>query len=215
MAKIKKQPEEVPQVISELTPAQEAQIPVYRERFRQLGLSTEPTDRAKAENAIKRAYAYLSKTGTEQENPEIVWADSPMKGAILAAQYAKGDVKVTPKEVQEQASAASYGSFEAYWVSVYVFIAEQLPVKKDELADIALDIVTNCGVYWTFDDLVVLTPKPTKIEMKDSKLHSTSGMALEYPDGEGIYAINGDVKSSLMECAIAARNAETKVNEET
>lgn len=193
-------------VISSLTKEQEAQIPVYRERFRQIGLSTEPTDRSKAEAAVRRAYAYLSESGSsEAANPEIVWADSPMLGAKLAAQYAKGDVNVTTKEIQEQAALASYGSFEAYWVSVYVFIAEQLPVKKDELADVALDIVTHCGVYWTFEDLVVMTPKPSKISMLDSKLHCVDGPALEYPNGDGLYAVNGEIKNSLMEIAIAAR----------
>lgn len=202
-------------VISHLTKEQEAQIPVYRERFRQIGLSTEPTDKAKAEAAIKRAYGYLSKTGSEVADPEIVWADSPMAGAVLAAQYAKGDTNVTNKEIQEQASLASYGSFEAYWVSVYVFIAEQLPVKKDELADIALDIVTHCGVYWTFEDLVVLTPKPTAINMENQKLHNTKGPALQYPNGDCLYALNGEIRNSLMEVVIAARNeTETKPTDE-
>lgn len=193
-------------LISALTPEQEAQIPVYRERFRQIGLSTEPTDKAKAEAAIRRAYAYLSKSGNEVPDPEIVWAESPMAGQVLAAQYAKGSLDVTEKEVQEQASTASYGSFEAYWVSVYAYIAEQLPVEKDELADIAVDIVTNCGVYWTFEDLVVMTPKPTEIHMKDGALHNTTGLALAYPDSDGLYAVNGEVKNSLMEVIMAIRN---------
>lgn len=196
------------EVISSLTPAQEAQIPVYRERFRQIGLSTRPTDRVKAEDAIRRAYAYLAKSGTDVKDPEILWAESPMAGAVLAAQHAKGDYTVTNKEIQEQASLASYGSFEAYWVSVYAFIAEQLPVQKDELAQIAVDIVEECGVYWTFEDLVILTPKPTIIKMNDSKLHSADGPALQYPNGDGLYAIDGQIKNSLMEVMLAIKNTD-------
>lgn len=193
-------------IIDTLTPEQEALLPLYVDRFRQIGMSTAPTDRMAAEAAVKRAHAYLSKSGACSPNPEIIWADSPMKGAILAAQHAKGNTSVTDTEIQEQASMASYGSFEAYWVSVYAFIAEQLPVEKDELIDIAMEIITNCGAYWTFEDLVILTPKPVSITMKDEKLHCTTGMALRYENGDGIYAINGEVKSSLMEAAIAARN---------
>lgn len=197
-------------VIDKLTPAQEALLPVYRERFKAIGLSTEPTDRAKAEEAIRKSYAYLAKSGQCKPNPEIIWAESPMKGIVLAAQYAKGDVNVTNAEIQAQAPMASYGSFEAYWASTYIFITKELPVEKDELDDIVLDIITHCGVYWTFDDLVILTPKPSLIAMKDNKLHSTDGPALQYANGDGLYALDGVRKSSLIEVVIASRNLDEK-----
>lgn len=204
MAKTPKQEE----VISSLTPAQEALIPEYRERFKKIGLDTTPTDRTKAEAAMRKAYEYLhAASGECNANPEIVWADSPMRGAVLAAKAAKGSQTVTNKEVQEQASVASYGSFEAYWASVYVFIAEQLPVKKDELASILLAIVENCGICWTFEKLVIMTPKPIKISLNaDEKLHCVDGPAIQWENGDGIYALNGETKSSLMEVVIAARN---------
>lgn len=194
--------------ITSLTKEQQEKIPEYLERFKKIGLSTDATDKQKAEAAVRRAYGYLNKENKSHDpnNLEFVWADSPMKGAILAAQNAKGDVNVTAAEVQAQASLASYGSFEAYWASTYIFIAEQLDVTKDELADIVLDVITHCGVYWTFDDLVVMTPKPTTIQMKDQKLHCTDGPALLYPNGDGIYAVDGVRKNSLMEVVISARN---------
>ena len=198
-------------VIDKLTPEQEAQIPVYLERFKAIGLSTAPTNKAKAEDAVRRSYEYMNKISSSfSKNPEFVWADSPMKGAILAAQFCKGNTDVTDAEIKEQAQQASYGSFEAYWVSTYAFIAEQLPVKKDELIDIVLDIVTHCGVYWTFEDIVILTPKPSKIEMTDQVLHSTTGLALQYPNGDGLYAYKGEIKGSLMEVNIAARVEDVK-----
>lgn len=197
-------------IIDSLTPEQEALIPVYLEKFKTIGLSTEPTDKAAAEAAIRRSYEYLAKLNLCSATPEIIWADSPMKGIILAAQHAKGDVNVTNEEVQAQASMASYGSFEAYWASTYLFITKELPVEKDELADIVLDIITHCGVYWTFEDLVILTPKPSVIAMVNDKLHNTAGPALQYPNGDGIYAVNGECKNSLMEVVIAARNSNAK-----
>ena len=133
-----------------------------------------------------------------------------MKGAKIAAQYAKGDVNVTTEEIQAQANMASYGSFEAYWVSVYAFIAEQLPVEKDELIDIVLAIIEDCGVYWTFDDLVVLTPKPSEIHFLDNKLHNPNGLALAYANGDGIYALNGVQKQSLMDLVLSAKNETPK-----
>lgn len=192
--------------IDKLTPEQEAKIPEYLERFKNIGLSTRPTDRAKAEAAIRRSYEYMAKQSSNfSKTPEFVWAESPMKGAILAAQFAKGSKDVTPSEIKDQASQASYGSFEAYWVSTYAFIAEQLPVQKDELIEIVLEIIEECGVYWTFEDLVVLTPKPCSIRMEGVTLHADDGMALEYGNGDGLYAFNGEVKNSLMEVNIAKR----------
>lgn len=193
--------------ITELTPEQEALFPAYLEKFRNIGLSTTPTNRQKAEEALTKAYAYLSKTDPNLcvPNPEIIWAESPMAGAVLAAQHAKGDLNVTDSEVQDQAWRASYGSFEAYWVSTYSFICNELPVEKDELIDIVMEIINECGVYWTYKDLVILTPKPTFIGMKDGKLHNSKGLALAYPDGNGIYAVNGSRKNSLIEATLEQR----------
>ncbi|NEQ23063.1 MAG: hypothetical protein F6K28_28700, partial [Microcoleus sp. SIO2G3] len=43
-------------LIETLTPEQEALIPVIREKWRQIALSTEPINRQKATQAIKAAY---------------------------------------------------------------------------------------------------------------------------------------------------------------
>ena len=58
--------------IAKLTPDQEALIPVYREKWRQIELSTQPIDRKKAASAVKAIYAALDKG-----EPEIVFCDSP------------------------------------------------------------------------------------------------------------------------------------------
>lgn len=197
--------EKITKKITSLTPEQEALIPVYREKYREIGLSTEPTNRAEAEKALTEAQLYLG-----NPKPEFVWARDPFEGAKLAAQYAKGDANVTIAEIREQTSKASYGSFEALWVSFYAFIAEVLPVKKDNLHEIVTRIVKNCGVYWTFEGLIVATDKPTKIKMLDNKLHCTDGLALEYSSGRGVYAINGERKANLMEVLLHGKFDEQK-----
>lgn len=193
--------------ITELTEEQKAKIPEYRERFRQIAISTEPTNKAKAEAAILRSCEYLHKKDPSHDKVvEFVWADDPIAGAKLAAGYAKGDADVTQEEVRAQAELASYGSFEAYWVSTYSFIANELPVEKDDLHEIVTDIVKECGVFWKFKGLFVMTPKPCEIHMKEDKLHNTEGMAIRYANGTGIYAYNGERKGSLMEVVMASRN---------
>ncbi len=189
-------------LIDSLTPEQEALIPAYLAEYLAIGVSTEPTDKAKAEAAILASYEYL-----KLEKPIIVWAKDPFEGQILAAQYAKGDENVTQEEVQAQADKASFGSFEAYWVSTYAFIAEVLPVEKDNLIDIVKDIVKNCGVYWTFEGLVVVTPKPCKIVMENEKLSCTTGPALAYESGLSFYFYDGEPKGSLAEVMLAGKHA--------
>lgn len=181
-------------LIDELTPEQEALIPKYLAEYKAIGTSTEPTDRAKAEAAVLASYAYL-----KMDKPEIIWAEDPIAGAKLAQEYSS-------EPMPDPASYASYGSFEAYWVSTYAYIAEVLPVEKDELIDIVKDIVKNCGVYWTFEGLVILTPKPIKIKFNDKEeLHCEDGYAVEYASGYGWYALNGNRYGSLAELTMAAR----------
>jgi hypothetical protein len=187
--------------IDSLTKEQEAMIPEYRERFRQIGLNTAPCDKAAAEKAITDYYKYNKASVL----PKFEWVSNPLEGCRRAAEYAKGSTNVTSEEVQEQASFASYGQFEAYWVSTYAFIAEVLPVQKDNLIDIAIDIVKNCGIYWSFEDLVIMCDRPSVISMKDEKLHNPDGPALSFGGEYNIYAVDGTVYPSLIEAVISSK----------
>lgn len=60
------------QQITKLTPEQEAFIPVYREKWRAIALSTERIDREKAAEAVKAAYAAIHK-----QEPEVIFCHSP------------------------------------------------------------------------------------------------------------------------------------------
>ncbi|MEG4088615.1 DUF6745 domain-containing protein [Microcoleus sp. Pol12B4] len=59
-------------MIEQLTPQQQALIPVYREKWRKIALSTEPIDREKATQSVRFAYAALG-----YKEPQIVICDSP------------------------------------------------------------------------------------------------------------------------------------------
>ncbi len=58
--------------IENLTFEQEALIPVYREKWRNIALSTKPIDRQKAADAIKVVYQLIG-----YQEPEIIFCDSP------------------------------------------------------------------------------------------------------------------------------------------
>lgn len=59
-------------LIEKLTPEQEALIPVYREKWRAIALSTERIDKEKAAEAVKVVY-----TAFGVQEPEIIFCDSP------------------------------------------------------------------------------------------------------------------------------------------
>ena len=66
--------------IDQLTPEQEAQLPAIRDEWLRIGLSTDPADRPRAEQAIKQAY---HRAGLEP--PELVlWFESPLAGLLAA-----------------------------------------------------------------------------------------------------------------------------------
>ncbi|MEM7717502.1 MAG: hypothetical protein AAF349_28835, partial [Cyanobacteria bacterium P01_A01_bin.68] len=60
--------------ISKLTLEQEALIPIYREKWKKIALSTERIDRDKAAEAIKKAYAFVG-----EKEPEILFFRSPIE----------------------------------------------------------------------------------------------------------------------------------------
>jgi len=179
---------------TELTKEQEEKIQAYLDKYLKIVMSTEQSSKEDAENAIIRSYWYM-----KRPTPEIIWASSPLEGAKVALRLLIGDRKPTREDISNILEAASYGSLEAYRISFCSFVYYELEVeKKDELIDIVNDIVKHCGVYWTFEDTVVLTPKPVKISVnEDGALSNPEGLALEYPDGWGIYALNGDIQKSL------------------
>lgn len=197
----------------QLTKAQEAQIPKYLSRFRAIGLDTSPTDKLKAEIAVTELFAEINKQpGYENKLPvptQFKWFANPFDAAEFAARialpenvrYAETGVLhpklPTREQVKDQASKASYGSFESYWVAFYSFVNECVAKKKNPLVDRVVDVVQNCGVYWGFKNpegtqcVIVMSEKPAEIHVKDDKLHNDDDMAIKYPDGAGFYCIEG------------------------
>ncbi|MEH2168643.1 MAG: hypothetical protein V7K41_18700 [Nostoc sp.] len=68
-------------LIENLTPEQETLIPVYRDKWRAIALSTERIDRQKAAEAVRVAYAAIGK-----KEPEIIFCDSSYAGLQILIQ---------------------------------------------------------------------------------------------------------------------------------
>ncbi len=73
--------------IDKLTPEQEALLPVYRDEWIKIGLSTEPADRPRAERAIALMYEAAGLPPPKQ----IVWAQSPLSALLVRDVLSKLD----------------------------------------------------------------------------------------------------------------------------
>jgi hypothetical protein len=204
--------------IDSLTPEQTALLPVFRDQWLGVGLSTEPADRPAAEAAARLAY---ERAGLAP--PSIVlWLDSPLAGAIGAAMLAAYGVEPARAQVRDQVRAqvgdqvwaqvwaqvgdqvwaqvgdqvgdqvrrAGYGQHDAGWLGFYATFARLgLDVSK---LDGLLALARSCGWWWPFAGAVILTERPRRLERDaEGRLHSDDGRAIEYPDGWGIYAWHG------------------------
>lgn len=191
-----------------LTPEQQARLEAKAKEFQLINDNTDPTDKPKAEAAIRKVYEYMAKkdkkSKTDFSDLEFEWFDSPFAAAHRTAQHIKGDTDVTEQEVREQAGTCTFGSFEAYWVATYDLMVEEMQVPRDELLPITIAVIKECGPYWALEDLVVASKKPTVVKTLNGKLHCLTGPALAYEDGYHLYAVNGVHKKSLMECVLAA-----------
>jgi hypothetical protein len=162
-------------MITKLTKEQEDRYKEFIDKWIAIGLSTNPADRKRAEKGIVGLYKLAG-----LESPKIEWELSPMAGVKKALSYGS-----------DLGGAFFGGSLWAGYSARADFFNEVCGVKIDRNF---LEMVESCGYYWTFDKVAILTERPCKISRNErGQLHCTDGMAIQYPDGWGLYALNGVV----------------------
>lgn len=192
--------------IESLTPEQEAQLEVYRDHWLEVGLSTQPADRKRAERGAAMAY---QAAGLEPPS-RYVWFDSPIAGAQAAALAAKdlpldlsekGRKGITKADVQAQINRSCWGQHNAGWWSYLDYMDRVLGVEGADKIRGLCEVAEASGWWWPFEDLCILTERPTDLKRdQQNRLHNTNGPALLYPDGFGVYAWHGrQVPKDLIE----------------
>jgi hypothetical protein len=91
-----------------LTPEQEALIPGYQDKWRQVYLSTQPIDRVRAEAAVKEAYAVMGKKAPT----EIVFCASP-RAALERLRSNIAEIEVPSEYTQDRSSQEPPNFFQA------------------------------------------------------------------------------------------------------
>jgi hypothetical protein len=165
-----------------LTAEQEALLPVYRDKWLEIGLSTEPLDFEKAKIAVCAAYesAGLSKP------TKFYTAKSPVD-AIRVIQ------EINPKmKAKDIFNDMSYGCHDSNWLGFYQYFRDVLKLKACEKLNGLMDLASHCGWLNMYEDTVVFQDRPKHIKFDDqNRLHCENGPAILYRDGYGVYAWHG------------------------
>jgi hypothetical protein len=167
-----------------LTQEQQQLLSEYYAEMCARGLSTEPADRATAENAITRIYAASGRSA-----PRFFWYDSPF--AAVAEQR-----KIRGLELGD----CFWGSFELYWTAFYTFPEMALGVQYDRSSS---DLLANwhaaalsAGWWYPYEHAVFVCERPIALHVEklpngQIRLHHSTERAMLFRDGTGVCAIHG------------------------
>ena len=94
-------------------------------------------------------------------------------------------------QVRDQVNRCGYGSHDSSWIHFYQFFRQECSISACDKI-LGIESLLGCGWWWPFENLVLMTERPLFIHRDaEHRLHSEDRMAIEYPDGWGIYAWHG------------------------
>jgi hypothetical protein len=176
-------------IIKELTPEQEARQPEFVERWVEIGLSTEPLDRQKVEEAVKLAYACA-----ELPPPATIeYVASPIAMAKKICQL-KGQ-EATPKNLDAALQDVHWNNHNVGYLAFYDYAREVLGLAEDTKTMAGLwECARSFGWWAPYENVAVIQEKPRVIRLDNrGRLHRHDGKAVEYSDGWGLYAWHGTI----------------------
>ena len=184
--------------ITSLTDEQKAKFPQYVEEWLGHGLCAQPADRPNAETAIRMMY-----TGAGLRKPKIVWADSPLSGALAVhALKNKASVRASVRDSVGASVGASVrasvrhsvgGQHEAGWLAFYRYFRDECGLVDETRALGGLWLLSkSCGWIYPYGETCIATERPTTCTVDNNGLiHSETGPAIAYPDGFQVHAWHG------------------------
>ena len=195
--------------ITTLTAEQRARFPEFVERCTAYGLSCEPADWARAERGINEMYAMANLPLVP-----IIRVSSPIVGALAAPitaniLHAHRDSAVC-SAVGSAVGSAVYSAVGSavrsavdkiwwhywyggqFWVSytawaAYIRDVLEVSVPINAYEDLSL----SAGYLWPNRSFALVCDRPAHIRMRDGRLHSESGMAIQWRDGWGLHMLHG------------------------
>ena len=170
-------------MITELTAEQQAQIPLYRDKWIEFGLSTERVDFEKAKAALELSY----RSAGLEPPATILVAGGPREGKnIFRKHFPKADK-------QDFMGNIIYGSHEADWAS-YVDYFQQVVGLDLSQGNGLIELAKTSGWVWVGEDLAIIMDRPSSIRMDENDvLHAEDRPSVLYPDGFAVYSWHGQL----------------------
>ena len=167
--------------IENLTPEQESLLPVYRDKWIDIGLATGSCNYEEACKGVRIAY---EKAGLPPPG-EILYAKGPLEAIdIIKARTGetKGDIL----------AGQMYGQHDANWLGYYEYFWEVVGIEECHLIEGLIAIAKNCGWWNAYETFAVVQDKPVEIYRdEEGRLHREDGYALVYADGLTVWSIEG------------------------
>jgi len=176
------------QKIEKLTPEQIAAMPRYVEKWLDHGLRAQPADRPNAEKAIRMMYADAGLA-----EPRIIWADSPLSGALIVHALRDGKLASVRESVRDSVWDSVGGQHDVSWLAFYDYFRAECDLADQTKALGGLWLLAqSCGWIYPYDKVCVATERPTICAVNERGLiHRETGPAILYPDGFAVYAWHG------------------------
>ena len=166
-------------MINKLTPAQEATFPLYREKWINIGLSTDRVNPLKATDAVNLLY----KCGGLPAPANIYFVNGPIEASAKLKELGVDDGVL---------ASTVYGSHEAGWLSFYDFFQNECGIELDDKLAGLKAVADTCGWVNVYDEAAIVHDRPLVIKRDDqNRLHCEDGPAVAYMDGFEVYAWHG------------------------
>ena len=179
-----------------LTDEQKRLLPVMRDRWIAIGLSTVPGDPDIAEQAIRDAYAVAGLPAPQA----FVHLPSPLHGVFAAALLSRRSRQAVGREVWQEVwrevwrevGEVGYGLHDAAWLSFYDFFRTACHFQSCQRLEPLIRLAEHASWWWPFQHACIVTAKPTALHRDlQGRLHAESGPALDYAGTWGIWTWHG------------------------
>lgn len=184
-------------MIEKLTKEQTDRFPEFIKKWTDIGLSTEKANRKEAEEGIGEMYEIAG-----LKKPKIVWCGSPLSQGLTRMIVKKLESNGTlQKKIVDSVGdsvgasvwGSGYGQQDANWLAFYDFFKEvcKLEAQTNKLSGL-WKISKNAGWYLPHQNICWISERHNFLSQNnEGRLHNDKRMAVSYPDGFGIYALNG------------------------
>jgi hypothetical protein len=165
-----------------LTPEQEAKMLEYRDAGIKIAMSTHDESMWDVKEIESICQAHRVMCGVPLATKLEVF-DSPMAA-----------MRANPERTPYN---ALYGNLDISWIQMHMFYYTELGIRGHlEKVPNLYRLALRCGWMWMDGTTTCITKKPIDLHFIPKPngiplLHNTTGMAIKYADGDGIYCLNG------------------------